>query len=120
MFQIENTLISLDLINEKFCCDIQACKGACCVHGDSGAPLLKEEIKVLEKEIKHIYKFLQPKGVKAIKKQGVFVIDDDNGVAVNRRRLPSRIQPEPEEYFAFAEHLEYRVVLRIIRRVFGV
>jgi len=39
MLEIGKTLVSLDVIQKKFCCDLAACKGACCVHGDSGAPL---------------------------------------------------------------------------------
>ena len=39
MFQIQNTLVSLDLAEEYFCCDLDKCKGACCIEGDAGAPV---------------------------------------------------------------------------------
>ena len=42
MFQIDDTLISRDVIEGKFLCDLAKCKGCCCVEGDSGAPLLKD------------------------------------------------------------------------------
>ena len=51
MVEIEDKLISLDLFDKKFVCDLSACKGACCVKGDSGAPLEKEEILKLEKDL---------------------------------------------------------------------
>ena len=47
MLQIGNTIVSLDLIEKKFICDLTKCKGICCVHGDSGAPLNKVEVEVL-------------------------------------------------------------------------
>ena len=48
MHQIKETLISDDLLQEYFVCDLNSCKGACCVEGDSGAPLLAEEKQILE------------------------------------------------------------------------
>ena len=48
MIQVEDKIISRDVFEKHFVCDLNACKGACCVEGDSGAPLLKDEIKKLE------------------------------------------------------------------------
>ena len=48
MIQIENKIISKDVFEKQFICDLNACKGACCVEGDSGAPLLEDEIKKIE------------------------------------------------------------------------
>lgn len=49
MIQIDNTLVSLDVLERQFLCDLSHCKGICCVEGDSGAPLLEEEVGELEK-----------------------------------------------------------------------
>ncbi len=49
MFQIDKTLVSLDVVESQFVCDLSCCKGACCIEGDSGAPLKKNEIAELEK-----------------------------------------------------------------------
>ena len=49
MIQIEDKIISQEIFDQQFVCDLNACKGACCVEGDSGAPLLKNEAKELEK-----------------------------------------------------------------------
>jgi hypothetical protein len=78
MIRIEDTLISPDVIEKKFCCHLQKCYGACCVKGDSGAPLNEEEVKLLPRIIEKIKPFLRPEGVKAIENQGTHVIDSEN------------------------------------------
>lgn len=78
MIEIGKTIISRDLIEKKFVCDLGKCKGACCVEGDSGAPLEKKEVEMLEKEIDKIFPFLRGEGIEAIKTQGVSVIDWDS------------------------------------------
>lgn len=77
MIAIENTLISEDLFDKKFVCDLNACKGACCVAGDSGAPLEKEELAILDSVLDKVKPYMVKKGVKAIEKLGAYVIDSD-------------------------------------------
>ena len=77
MFQIGNTLISVDIVKENFKCDLRKCKGACCVHGDSGAPLEENELRILKKIFPVIKPYLRNKGLKAIEEQGTYVIDKD-------------------------------------------
>ncbi len=77
MIQLKNTLVSNDILEKKFVCDLQACRGICCVEGDSGAPLEKEELHILEEDFEKIKPFLRPEGIKAIQDQGLFVIDED-------------------------------------------
>ncbi|TNF29060.1 MAG: DUF3109 family protein [Bacteroidetes bacterium] len=77
MFAIQNTLVSLDLLERHFVCDLQACKGACCVKGDAGAPLTDEEIALLEDLIDDIQPYLDEEGHAAIAQNGVFEIDVD-------------------------------------------
>ena len=78
MIEIGKTIISRDVIEKKFVCDLTKCKGICCVEGDSGAPLEKEEVEILEKEIDKILPFLRGEGIEAIKEQGTYVIDWDS------------------------------------------
>ena len=78
MSQIEDKIISQEIFDQQFVCDLNACKGACCVEGDSGAPLLKNEAKELKKSYSVIKKYLSVDGKEAIKKQGFSVIDSDN------------------------------------------
>ncbi len=88
MIQIEDKIISQEIFDQQFVCDLNACKGACCVEGDSGAPLLKNEAKELEKSYSIIRKYLSADGKEAIKKQGLSVIDSDNDLTtplVNNR-----------------------------------
>ena len=66
MFQIGNSLVSEEIITNDFVCNLNACKGACCVDGEAGAPLDKEETKLLEKNYDLIAPFLNEKGKAAI------------------------------------------------------
>ncbi len=75
MLQIKDSIISLELINNKFCCDLEKCKGACCIKGDSGAPLTIEEVKLLPSIIGKIKPYLRHEGIEAIEKLGTHVID---------------------------------------------
>jgi hypothetical protein len=77
MLQIGKTIISLDVIQEEFCCNLDLCKGACCVEGDSGAPLKPEEAKLIEKMYPYFEKFLSDYNIAEIKKQGFSVTDSD-------------------------------------------
>lgn len=77
MISIGKTLISQDLIDKKFVCDLNACKGACCVAGDSGAPLDKDELEILESVVEKVKPFMVKKGIKAIEKNGAWVKDSD-------------------------------------------
>ncbi len=78
MIEIGKTIISRDLLDKKFVCDLKKCKGICCVEGDSGAPVEKEEIQKLEKDIEKIFPYLREEGRKVIEEQGVYVIDWDS------------------------------------------
>ena len=78
MIEIDKTILSRDLIEKKFVCDLQKCKGMCCVEGDSGAPFEKEEIAILEKDLDKILPYLREEGKEVIEEKGVYVIDWDN------------------------------------------
>lgn len=75
MIEIEKTLVSEEIFEEHFACDLAACKGACCVLGDSGAPLLEEELAILDDIYDDVKPFLRPEGIEALEAQGTFVID---------------------------------------------
>ena len=77
MIAIEGTIVSEHLLEKKFVCDLNACKGACCVSGDSGAPLEKKELKILKDIYKEVKPYMAPDGIKAIEEQGFYVIDED-------------------------------------------
>ncbi len=75
MFQIGNTIISLDVVEKKFECNLSLCKGSCCIEGDAGAPLDDEEIEYLSKYYLYYKEYLQPEAVKIIEEQGFAVKD---------------------------------------------
>ena len=77
VFQIDDKLISEQLFEKKFVCDLNACKGACCVEGDSGAPLSDDEAIILQEIYPTIEKYLTPEAKKVIKKHGFSVVDAD-------------------------------------------
>ena len=75
MLEIGNTLVSLDLITSNFACNLSVCKGACCVTGDSGAPLQADEAKKLEDIYPALKPFLREESIRTIDEQGTWVID---------------------------------------------
>ena len=77
MFQVGKTIVSDDLLEKEFVCNISACKGECCVDGDAGAPLEEEELQILEDIYPKVKPFLRKEGVDAIEEQGVYVTSED-------------------------------------------
>ena len=77
IIQIGDLLVSSEIVTECFSCDYNVCKGACCIVGDSGAPLLEEEIHVLENEYDNYRPLMRPEGVRRIDETGFFEIDSD-------------------------------------------
>jgi len=89
MIEIGRTIISRDVFEQYFLCDIQKCKGACCIEGDSGAPLSDDEAVCIEKEYPFFAEHLPEKHKKEISKQGYAVIDSDGDLVtplVNNRQ----------------------------------
>lgn len=77
MIVIENTVISDDIADHFFVCDLAKCKGACCVEGDLGAPLANEELAVLEEVYPKVKPYLTKKGIEAIEQNGLYEQDLD-------------------------------------------
>lgn len=77
MIEIGRAIISLNVFEQHFLCDLLKCKGACCVEGDSGAPLTEEEAEIIENDFPAFQSYLPKKHIRVIKKQGFSVIDSD-------------------------------------------
>ena len=77
MIEIDGKIVSTDLLTEHFCCDITACKGQCCIDGDSGAPLDIEEVDILESEDENYKPYMTAEGIAAVEEQGFMVVDVD-------------------------------------------
>lgn len=78
LVEIGDKVVSTQIFERKFVCDLNACKGACCVEGDAGAPLTFEEVSILEDDLEAIKPFMRKEGIEAIEKTGVFYMDQDN------------------------------------------
>ena len=77
MIQIQDTIISSEIFDEFFICDLGKCQGICCVEGDAGAPLEPEEIPAIEGVLKEIWDDLLPTSQKIIEEQGIAYEDTD-------------------------------------------
>lgn len=77
MLQIKNTLVSLDLAEQFFCCDLDACKGECCIEGDAGAPLTEAEKAEIERILPEIIDDMIPAGRREVEANGVAYIDEE-------------------------------------------
>ena len=75
MLRIRNFIISDDLLEKKFICDLPACLGNCCRYGDSGAPLTGDEVKILEEVKNKVMPYLRPEGKEAIEIKGTSMRD---------------------------------------------
>jgi hypothetical protein len=77
MIAIEDTLISDDLVMKSFVCNLNKCKGACCVQGDSGAPLKEDEVDEISRLLPDIKPFMNPQYVQDIEQNGFFETDKE-------------------------------------------
>lgn len=82
MIEHRGTLISEELFEKRFVCDLNACKGACCEQGDSGAPLLPEEARLIDRHYAAIEPYMTARGRKSVKDQGCTSIVDMDGELV--------------------------------------
>lgn len=78
MIAVKDTLVSDEVLAKKFVCDLSACKGACCVEGEGGAPLDEEETLILEQIYEQVKPFMNATGIKTIKKKGKWVKNEAN------------------------------------------
>ena len=83
MLQIGNILISLDIVERFFCCDLSKCLGECCIEGDAGTPITKEEYAKLKTILPDIWDYLLPEAQNVIKEQGVGYIDEDGDLVTS-------------------------------------
>ena len=83
MLQIQDTLVSLDLAEQFFCCDLDKCLGACCIEGDAGAPLTDEEYERLCELMPEVYPLLSPAAQKVVEEQGPGYYDEDGDLVTS-------------------------------------
>lgn len=74
MFQLGKTIVSEDILEKEFVCNLNACKGACCIKGEAGAPVEKSEVEVLREIYSEVKPFLRKEGIEAIEAQGTHIV----------------------------------------------
>lgn len=78
MIPVGNAIVSEELVKEQFVCDLNKCKGACCVQGESGAPLEESELEQLESIYEKVKPYLTKEGIIAIEQKGLYLKDEDD------------------------------------------
>lgn len=76
--EIGDKLVSDEIFERQFVCNLSACKGACCIEGDDGAPLTMDEVDLLEENIDLIKPYMTKEGIESVENGGVFYMDWDN------------------------------------------
>ena len=83
MLQIDDVVVSFDVLREKFLCNLDACKGECCIEGDAGAPVEFEEVEKLEEVLPVIWDELSPEARAVIDAQGVVYTDEEGDLVTS-------------------------------------
>jgi len=77
MMEVGSVILSDDIKEKFFVCDLESCKGACCIEGDLGAPLTDEELDIMDSIQSKVLPYLSPEGAKEIENQGAYILDED-------------------------------------------
>ena len=83
IIQIGNVLVSPELFTERFCCDLDVCKGACCIEGDAGAPVTPDEIAGIEDALDTVWNELSAGAQAVIDRQGVAYTDEEGDLVTS-------------------------------------
>ena len=83
MLQIEDTLVSLDVVEKFFCCDLDKCLGECCIEGDAGAPITPEEYEKLQEVTPAVWDYLTPAAQRVLQEQGPAYYDSDGDLVTS-------------------------------------
>lgn len=75
MFHIQDTIVSLDVIEKEFCCDLNYCKGCCCIEGDAGAPITEQEQQQIEEALPTLRKLMDKHSVQVMDENGISYLD---------------------------------------------
>ena len=75
MFLIRDTLVSLDVLEKTFCCDLDSCRGCCCIEGDAGAPISEEECRKVEEILPTLLPEMTKEARQVVEQQGVSYLD---------------------------------------------
>jgi len=91
MLVIDEILVSDEIRNIRFVCDLKMCLGDCCVEGDAGAPLDENEIGILEDSFEYFKEYMTKEGILEVEKNGVYDFDDDGSVSLKKPGIQGRL-----------------------------
>ena len=83
IIEVGDVLVSSDIITERFCCDLDACKGICCVEGDAGAPVTLDEIEGIEDALDTVWGDMSARAQSVVDRQGVAYTDRDGDLVTS-------------------------------------
>jgi hypothetical protein len=83
IIQIGDVLLSSDILTEEFCCDLEACRGACCIEGDAGAPVTLDEVMEIENNVDAVWSDLSASAQAVIDRQGVAYTDKEGDLVTS-------------------------------------
>lgn len=83
IIMVGDVVLSIDCLRELFCCDMQACKGICCVEGDAGAPITPDEVVAIESILPQIRPYLSKKALQVLDRQGVAYRDEEGDLVTS-------------------------------------
>ena len=83
IIQVGDVLLSSEILTERFCCDLEKCKGQCCVEGDAGAPVTLDEIAAIEDALDVVWTDLSASAQAVIDKQGVAYTDQEGDLVTS-------------------------------------
>ena len=78
LVEIGNKIVSTDIFSEQFTCDLNKCKGACCVKGNGGAPLNEKELDKIQNNIEKIKPYMSKSGIETVNREGVYYLDEED------------------------------------------
>lgn len=78
LVEIGNKIVSTDIFSEQFTCDLNKCKGACCVKGNGGAPLNENEVDKIQNNIEKIKPYMSKSGIETVNRDGVYYLDEED------------------------------------------
>ena len=81
LVEIGNKIVSTDIFSEQFTCDLNKCKGACCVKGNGGAPLNENEVDKIQNNIEKIKPYMSKSGIETVNREGVYYLDEEDAPA---------------------------------------
>lgn len=83
IFEVDNVLLSSDIITEMFCCDLDKCHGICCIEGDAGAPVTMQEVAAIEESLDAVWNQLGAAAQSVIDRQGVAYVDEEGDLVTS-------------------------------------